>query len=262
VQDQVPIADRWDFGRPAGRVRLPGVVVEASGLTFTSDGQRLLVHGDERGIVVVVDPATGRERGRFSVGRHPIAADLEGIAAVEDRLFLITSTGLLYEFREAEDGGASPVRLTDTGLGRGCQVEGLDHDRAAGVLLVACKTVAPPGHHALVHRVPLDPDAEPAGPIRLLLRELEAFDLPARLHPSAVAVDPRTGSLLLLAARERILVEATRDGRVRSVVSLPARRHRQPEGLAVGPDGRLWIADEARGRDGPSLTWYAPREER
>lgn len=260
--EPAPLDQRWDLARPAGRVELPSAVAEASGLAFNADGSRLLVHGDERAIVVAVDPATGAEAGRFAVGRPAVAADLEGIVTVGERLFLVASNGLLYESREAADGATAPYRLTDTRLGDGCEVEGLEHDPHDDVLLLACKTVAPPGPHALVHRLPLDPSRGVLPPVRIPLAELEAFGVRPRLHPSAVALSPGGSSLLLLAARERLLVEVAREGRILSVVELRGSRHPQPEGLAVGADGALWVADEARGRDGPMLTWYAPREAR
>ena len=125
-------------------------------------------------------------------------------------------------------------------------------------MLVACKEVAPRGEHAVVHRVPLAPWDEPFAPVLIPLAEIAAFGLDAELHPSAVALDPGTGRLLLLDARDHLLVEAERSGRVRSVVQLPPARHPQPEGLAVGADGTLYIADEGRGDGRAHLTWYAP----
>ncbi len=255
---RAPLAERWDLDRPEGRLELPGAVVEASGLAFTADGTRLLVHGDEAAAVVVIDPVTGRIEGRFDVGRGPVEGDFEGVAAVGPRLFLVTSPGLLYEFRDPGTGGRADFRLTDTRVADRCEVEGLDHDRAGGLLVLACKTVAPRGRWAVLERVPVDPEAPAPGPVRIALAELEARGHRARLHPSGVVVDP-AGGFLVVAAREGLLVDVAPDGTVRSTARLDADRHPQAEGLEVGPDGRLWVADEAAGRDAATLTWYAPR---
>lgn len=257
AQEPPPLDRRYDFSAPTGRAALPDAVVEASGLTLAPDG-RLLVHGDERAVVLALDPATGSEVARFTVGRPAVEADFEGIATVGVRLFLVASTGLLYEFRDPGPAGAAPYRLTDTGVGRACEVEGLDHDPTEGVLLLACKTEAPPRDHALVHRIPLEPGRATLSAIRISRRALSAFGVSARLSPSAVAVDPSSSRLLVLAARERLLVEVERSGRVRAIVRLPRERHPQAEGLAIGADGTLYLADEARGGDPAYLTWYAP----
>jgi hypothetical protein len=236
---------RYDFQRPAARFALPGRLDEVSGLAVS--GGLLYAHDDERGIVYRVDPATGSVDGGFGVGAPPRRADFEGITRAGDRWFLVTSRAYLYEFREAAEGSSTPVRVTDTGLGGSCEVEGLAFHQAANSLLLACKVVAPPARSAVVHWLPLDPQAPSRAPIRVAFRSLVPFGLEDGIYPSGIDVDPVTGSLVLVSARERALVEVDLAGRVLSAVALPRRRHAQPEGVTFGPRGRLFVADEASG---------------
>ncbi|HET9949863.1 MAG TPA: hypothetical protein VFQ22_13160, partial [Longimicrobiales bacterium] len=79
----------------------------------------------------------------------------------------MTSEGVLYEFEEGADREAVAYRTRDTGLGEGCEVEGLDHDARAGELLLACKTVAPERGVLVVHRLPVDGAGPPRAPIQV-----------------------------------------------------------------------------------------------
>jgi len=251
------LAARYDLERRAGRFDLPGRLREVSGLTFTSGGA-LLAHGDEVGRVYRIDPAREAVDRGFQVGPEPLRADFEGIEAVGDRLFLVSSDGRLYEFREVDEGGASPVRITDSGAGAGCEVEGLAHDPEENLLLLACKETLPPAPEVRVHRLSLDPSVGQPHPLRVPLAALAPYGLGEGFHPSGIAVDPQTGTLVLVSAREEAIVELDKEGRVIFAVRLSPRRHPQPEGIAFGPDGRLYIADEANGRDA-RITLYGPR---
>jgi uncharacterized protein YjiK len=251
------LGDRFDLERIQVRHDMPGRLDEISGLALSADG-RLFAHNDERAVIYEVDLQTGRATRGFSLGDRAVRADFEGLAVVGDRFFLIASTGILYEFREAPPESSTQYRETDTGLGRWCEAEGLVHDPQDSTLLVACKTSSPSETEVVVHRLPLDPSRGALDPIRISKERIRAMGGKKDFNPSGVAVDPDTGHLVLVAARQEVLVEATLDGEVVSVVRLSKSRHPQPEGVEFAPGGLLLIADEKNGNDA-RLTVYARR---
>jgi uncharacterized protein YjiK len=235
---------------------MPGRLDEISGLAITADG-RLFGHNDERATVTEIDRITGEAGKRFSLGDPIMEGDFEGIAIVGERFFLITSQGMLYEFREAGDRETSPHRVTDTDLGAICEAEGLDYDPADDALLIACKTSTPDLGTIVIYRLPMDPSRPRLEPIEIQRSELPAFHVREDFQASSIAVTP-SGSLLLASAAPEALLEVDRSGRVIGGFDLPGGRHPQSEGLAFGPDGTLFIADEQN--DGPNghVTPYPP----
>ncbi|MDP2956655.1 MAG: SdiA-regulated domain-containing protein [Longimicrobiales bacterium] len=253
-----PLSERLDLDRRQARFDLPRRLAEVSGLAFTHDG-RLLAHGDERGLVYAVDPLTGAVDRGFEVGSPPVMDDLEALATAGDRLFLASSGGRLYEFRRVAEGTGSPVRVTDTGLGDACEVEGLAYHPASDCLVLACKTSRDGPDEVRVHFLPLSPGAAVPSPLRVPSAAFHDQGYRGPVNPSGLEVDPTTGSLVIVAARQGLLFEIDLNGRLLDVVRLPSGRHPQPEGIAFGPDGRLYIADEA-GDGTARLTVYGPRE--
>lgn len=251
------LPDRYDLDEPVERYELPGRLREASGLAWADEGV-LYVHDDERGVVYRVDPQTGRADRGFRAGNPVVHDDFEGIAVADGRVFLVSSRGLLYELRAAPEGETSPVRVSDTGLGPECEVEGLTYLASSRMLALVCKSLRSGAREIRIHRLPLDPGV-PAPPVlRVPFEALEAYDVSHGVHPSGLDVDPATGTYVLLAAREERMLEVDTAGRVLAVVKLRHHRHPQAEGITFSPDGRLFIADEGQGRHA-HLTAYAPR---
>lgn len=245
------MVERYDLETRAGRFDLPGRLDEISGLAFTGDG-RLFGHDDERARLHEIDPATGAVGKSFDLGDDLVRGDFEGIAIAGERFFLVTSVGMLYEFREGADGSDVPFRVTDLELGS-CEVEGLDHDMTDDALLVACKVTRDP-ENIVVHRIALDPARGALPPLMIQKAHLMPLGLGTDFDPSGVVVDP-AGTILLVSGRYEKLIEVTRNGEVVSGVQLSRGRHPQPEGIEIAPDGALLVADEKNGQD-PRLTRY------
>ena len=81
--------------------KLPRELEEVSGLAMTGDN-RLLAHNDERAIVFEIDYRNGSIVKSFQLSdmNFPVAGDFEGVAATDDRIYLVSSSGRLFEFRE------------------------------------------------------------------------------------------------------------------------------------------------------------------
>ena len=66
-----------------------------------------------------------------------------------------------------------------------------------------------------------------------------------RLSPSGLTIDRNSGNFVVIAARQRALIEISRDGRLVDARNLTlTTRHRQAEGIELTTNGKLLIADE------------------
>ena len=251
--------DSYDLERPARHLKLPKRLREISGLAMLP-GNRLLAHDDERGVVVEIGYPDGSIEKAFALGdRGVVADDFEGIAAAEGRLYLVTSSGRLYEFGEGADGARVLYKRFETGLGRDYELEGLAYDPEQRVLLLVTKNPRKRKLEGLIaiYRWSVD-TRQLAGDGHILL---EASALARRIdkkrfQPSGIERHPVSGNYFLVAARQHAVAEITPQGQVLAVAELASGRHPQAEGISFASDNTLVIADEGAGKRA-RLSFYA-----
>ena len=242
--------------------RLPRRLAEISGLAMTPSG-RLLAHHDEAGVVFELDHRTGAIVKEFALadGEAPVRGDFEGIATVEDRIYLVTSVGRLYEFHEGADRESVLFTMYATGVGRRCEIEGLAYDARGRALRLLCKRPlgeAPAGRLAVhawsVDRRQLDEN----GGVVLSEGDFSRRGGTRGFRPSGIEWHPDSGRLFIVAARQQAIAEVTPDGDVVAVRRFSAGWHRQIEGITFAPDGALIVADEGAGGRGRLTVYPAP----
>ncbi|MCZ6854600.1 MAG: hypothetical protein O7G86_11840 [Gammaproteobacteria bacterium] len=259
IQQTFVVAEHTFSGETFRQWTLPAQLREISGLALTPD-QRLFAHGDEQAVLFELDYENGAIIKSFSLGNPPVRDDFEGVAYVEDLFYLVTSTGRIYVAAEGDNGSNVEHRSFETGFGEACEVEGLSYDPDARVLLLACKLEYDKMAQGTitVHRWSIDRErAAPMPPIRVQLAEVLAKTGGVRFNPSGIEwVTP--DRLVLIAARQRSILEIDLDGRVISAFRLPlASFHPQTEGIALGVGGQLILADEGGNKRG-RLGVYRP----
>jgi uncharacterized protein YjiK len=241
---------------PIARWILPASLNEVSGLALTSDG-RVLAHSDEYGRVSVLDARRGVLLKEFSIGAK---ADFEGITVANGIIHMVDSNGQIYSFREGNPGQRVSYTLTDTRLGRECEFEGIAFDARRAALLLPCKNVEKKElrGNIIIYVWQLNPRAtQRLSLITVALQSAIGNNAWNTLRPTDIAVDPRTGHYVLIAAQERALVELEPNGQVVSSMPLPGgeEAHSQAEGVAITDDGMLLVSNEASGRPA-SITLY------
>jgi hypothetical protein len=234
---------------------LPKALREISGLALTSQHE-LLTHNDEVAVVYRVDYTKGRILGSFRLGQPPIADDFEGIAINGQRVFLITSTGSLYETRfplfDDERETDLVVSYQHYPVALPCEVEGLA-TLSAQRLLALCKTLNDTDDVLRIYE--WDSDANQYLDEPYLSLDEEAFSGLDRklkkLRPAGLSVTDEGGLIIVGRHGKRpALIEISPQRSVVSLTEFPDRtRHRQPEGIALTRENWLVIADEGVKQD-------------
>lgn len=228
---------------------LPRKLREVSGLALTDDN-RLLAITDEKAIVYEIDFENGRLVKAFAFGDPVIRGDFEGIAVLDDRVWLMTSHGRLFSAPEGADGDNVRYQQFDTGLGEYCELEGLGQDRVNGLLVLVCKETRSKHDKLKIFEYSITESGISAVrdidvPVAAIADEIDS----KHVNPSGIAIAPNSGRRTMVAARQRAIMQLSRDGELIDAIILPKkRRHRQAEGVELTADGRLLIADE--GGDG------------
>ncbi len=239
------------------RWKLPKALKEISGLAFL-DGQ-LYAHQDERVRVYALDWQDGRVLDTYPAGDQGRGdrGDVEGIAALDGRLYLVTSDGQLYrtapETRVIE-------HVRDLGTDESCEIEGLT--AVDGGLVAACKSWYGEDDPLGVHFLRWEADGEVTHVAIPLTGDLQ-HELEQGLSPSGIEFVAGERIFLLVAAREGRICELDAALRFRRCSALDGS-HKQTEGVAVAPSGAVVLADEGRGGRArltvyPDRTFLEPR---
>ena len=165
-------------------------------------------------------------------------------------IYLVTSSGRIYEFPEADDGESVLFQVYATGAGRHCEIEGLTYDPGGRELLLLCKNPRSDGllgqvaiFRWSVEQKRLRDDPPATIPVAAFARGIGAN----RYQPSGIERNPASGNYFVVAARQNAIAEVTPDGEVLEVRRFAAPWHRQMEGVTFAPDGALIVADEGAG---------------
>lgn len=234
---------------------------EISGLASSEDG-RIFTHDDERGIVYQLNYKNGKILKRFSIANKIPDRDFEGIAIAENKFFLITSSGDIYEFNETGNGKNSKSKIYRTGLTVSYNIEGLCYDSSTNSLLIACKGF--PGKnlkgYRAVYSYNLKEKKLNSKPRFLLsLNHLKKKYKLKNFSPSAIEYNSATGTFFILSSHVKAVIEITPEGKILNGISLPGKTHTQPEGLTFTKDMKLIISDEGRGGHG-TITIYSLKD--
>ncbi len=258
-------ASESDFPLVRGKTfALDPALTEISGLA-PAGPHSFFAHNDEHGTIFEIDMRTGQSVRSFSLGKAPVAADFEAIAADGERLYLTTSSGNLYEARLPDDGANVSFEVHQTGIGSACEVEGLAPGSRRQSFLFLCKNIRQSGKKVKqakdMRRLHIyewsmsDPGAAPRLAVDVAFADLQLGEAAAKFTPADLARDAETGSLFVLNARGGIL-HMTASGEPIAYAPLSRALHPQSEGLAIMPDGVIAVADEGKPTMGGRLALY------
>ena len=259
LQRNISLASYSLAAETATHWKLPGRLAEISGLAMTMDN-RLLAHNDEKGVIYEIDYRSGSIVKAFQLAdmAAPVADDFEGIATVDDQVYLVTSAGRLYECGEGADGEAVLFNTYATGVGRECEIEGLAYDESQRALVLMCKGARRADlegqlgiYHWSIDEKQLIEDAHTVIPVIEFSRHIGG----KKFQPSGIERHPVSGNYFVVAARQGAIAELTPSGKVVAAKQFSAQWHRQAEGITFAADGALIVADEGAGRKA-RLTLY------
>ncbi len=210
----------------------------------------MFAHADEHAVIFEINPTDGKLIKGFAMGDNPAPGDFEGIAYAEERFYLVTSGGLIYESREGEDDERMLYNMYVTGVGKKCEVEGLAFEPADRSLLLVCKTPRDDEieDFLAIYRFSLDTREVAGEPLLVPLKEITDRINEKAFHPSGIERHPVTGNYVVVAAQQSAIVEITPAGQVVAVVDLKRRNHCQVEGITFTSSGTLVLADEGGNR--------------
>ena len=265
LQRNISLASYSLAAETATHWKLPRRLAEISGLTMTTD-HRLLAHNDEKGVVYEINYRNGSIVKAFQLAdmATPVADDFEGIATVDDQVYLVTSAGRLYECGEGADGESVLFNSYATGVGRDCEIEGLAYDESQRALLLMCKNPRRADLEeqlAIYHWSIDEKQLNEAGRIVISVIEFSRHIGGKKFQPSGIERHPVSGNYFVVAARQRAIAEITPEGRVVAAKQFFAQWHRQAEGITFAADGALIVADEGAGGKA-RLTFYPVAESR
>lgn len=269
---------RYELNKPDRTMELPGKLDEISGLGMSTYKTLLCAIQDEKGIVFFVDKKSGKIREEVQFWKD---GDYEGVEVVGDDVFVVKSTGTVYEIRKLATSQQEVLKYNSF-LGRENDVEGLCYDEKNQRLLLACKGKPATGESLetlrfkkVIYSFDLKSKAlDPEPAYSITLDQIQAYlkrhpNIEKRdkfmeyfapdksnldFNPSAIAIHPKTGNLYLTSSVGKVIMVLSPKGKLLYIGKLEKKIHPQPEGIVFDDDGGMYISNE--GKNGKARIHY------
>ena len=263
----------YDLDNPVEEISLPNKLKEISGLGIDSTGQYLYAIQDEEGDLFIIDRTTKKIEHQIKFHKE---GDYEGVEWIEDRAYIVKSTGTIYEIHDI---GKPTQKRTKHKFkfSKSSDVEGLGYDPISKTLLVSCKGKALRGEEAKLKKgiyeinlQDMSMDTIPKYTVSLedvkqflnTNQSLEYFDKLIKVFkpeeefifgPSGIAVHPINGEIYIVSAVGNVLIVLNRKNEIRHLQKLRKKIHQQPEGITFDQKGNLYISNEGKEGKGKIL---------
>ncbi|MBE2255210.1 MAG: SdiA-regulated domain-containing protein [Ignavibacteria bacterium] len=228
-------------------INLPKPLKEVSGIVITDEG-RMFGHNDELGSIFEIDTETGAIKKTFHLKDKP-EKDFEDIAYANGFLYLVTSKGDIYEFKEGNDGEEVDFIEYKTKLNTANDIEGMTYDPETETFLLACKGMGTENvfdKEKGFYLFDLKTKTLDMNPKFLINFESYKKDF----HPSGIRLNPTTNTFFIISSTGNGIAEVSRIGEVLGFKDLPGKVHAQPEGITFDKSGNLYISNEGKDGDG------------
>jgi uncharacterized protein YjiK len=250
-----------DFDSVPQQVNLFPGLMEVSGLAL-GPNNTVYTHNDEHGIVYQLGAKDGDVERAFALGEPTLEKDFEGIEVFNDRVYLLSSRGKIYEALIGEHKSRVKYNAYDTGVGDYCETEGLargpNAQNGSPTFLILCKkpTSKENQKQVLIYRWNLDERLAVKAPWMKISRDMMTDGSPKKFNPSAIEWSEKHQQIFLLSAKSDRFASLKIDGSLVQKKKLSDGHHQQAEGITLLPSGEIMIADEGKSNRPPRLSTY------
>ncbi|HFB99391.1 MAG TPA: hypothetical protein ENJ53_01170 [Phaeodactylibacter sp.] len=276
----------YSFNAPDRTFDMPESLKEISGLSISPDGQQLCTVNDEQGVIFFINKKTGAIERQMKFAGH---GDYEGIEAVGEKIYVVKSTGSVYEITDTRKDTAS-FNKTKYLLKKENDTEGLGYDAQNDRLLFACKGVAClngtyPKDSCRFKKAIYSLDLKkkyfsPEIVFEIKWKDVKSFlkknKTPQELeklnryfdpkdgkfpfHPSALGLHPVTHNIYILASKGKALIVLSPKGEILEMAKLDKKIHAQPEGITFDKHGVMFISNEGKKGKPGRIYVFKPRQ--
>ncbi len=246
---------------------IPPELNEISGISFLNDSLLAAIQ-DEEGILYFYDLGQEKVVRQYEFWK---GKDYEDLAIVGTDLYIVSSSGTIYELKNFNAEKAPKPTVYKTGLSEENNIEGLAYDKKNNRLLLGIKDQSLDKNEDQKDIYSFDLTTKTFNPkaaysIRLtevenyfkgdeieeaskkLLKALGNQNLNEVFRTSALNFNPLDGNLYVLSSMNNIVAVLNDQGKIIKILELDGKEFIQPEGLAFNSKGKLFISNEGRNK--------------
>lgn len=253
----------YNIQKPTATFVLPDILHEISGLT-SIDNNTFACIQDENGIIFIYDIALNKIIKQYN---FKLDGDYEGIAKVNDTMYVLRSDGTLFEFTNYESPNFK-LKTYATGIPANNN-EGLCYDASSSMLLNANKGKMSKGKEYKDKRAIYGFDLKTK---KLIQKPVYEFDVNVvkkyaidnkikvntkarkgenpepfiKFMTSAIAIHPFSKKLYVLSAADHLFFVFNQNGSIDHMESLNANTFNKAEGITFLDNGDMLITNEGQ----------------